>query len=69
LTEALRPLDEHARRFPRGRLEEERDALRIQTLARLGEGSRASELAREFSVRFPESPLLGAVRAANGAAP
>lgn len=66
LTEALRPLEEHARRFPRGRLEEERAALRIQTLARLGENRRAAELAREFSTQFPESPLLGAVRASIG---
>jgi hypothetical protein len=69
LSEALQPLEEHARRFPRGRLEEERAALRIQTLARLGASQRARDLAGEFAAKFPESPLLGSVRAAIGTAP
>jgi hypothetical protein len=68
-TAALQPLEEHARRFPKGRLEEERAALRIQTLSRLGEHQRAAELARDFSARFPESPLLDAVRSSIGGAP
>jgi hypothetical protein len=46
-TEALRVLDEHARKFPRGKLAQERRATRIQALCALGRTSEAeSELAR-----------------------
>jgi hypothetical protein len=55
---ALVPLAEHARRFPGGRLVEEREALRIQSLSKLGRIAEARQAAQAFRARFPRSVLL-----------
>jgi len=59
---AVRELDALARDFPNGVLGQERDALRIQALAALGEKDRARELGRSFLDRHPDSPHADAVR-------
>lgn len=51
-------IEEHARRFPTGRLTEEREALRIRVLRLRGETDRADEATRAFRSRFPKSLLL-----------
>jgi hypothetical protein len=58
---ALRRLDEHARRFPNARLEEEREALAIQALANAGQPDRARERAKAFRDRWPASLYRPAV--------
>ena len=58
---AIQLLAEHARRFRTGRLVEEREALRVKSLARLGRRSEARRAAAEFEANFPRSPLLPAV--------
>lgn len=63
LSGALALLAEHARRFPRGRLAEEREALRIRSLAGLGQTSAARGAATAFANRFPHSAMLPRVRA------
>jgi hypothetical protein len=54
---ALRFLDEHARRFRRGRLAEEREALRVRALVALRRGDEARCAAADFETHFPLSPL------------
>ncbi|WP_394834881.1 hypothetical protein LVJ94_51125 [Pendulispora rubella] len=61
---ALAPLREHAQRFPRGHLIEERDGLWVQALANAGETAAARTKAAEFRRRYPQSLLLPAVEAA-----
>ena len=56
---AVAPLLEHARRHPRGRLVEEREALLVQALARSGRAAEARESGARFQQRFPGS-LFGA---------
>jgi hypothetical protein len=58
---AMQLLADHARRFRRGRLVEEREALRVQALAGLGRRSDARRAAAQFEAKFPRSPLLPAV--------
>ena len=58
---AIELLADHARRFRTGRLVEEREALRIKTLAALGRRADARRVATEFEANFPRSPLLSAV--------
>ncbi len=58
---ALQLLGEHARRFKKGRLVEEREALRVKVLASLGRRGEARRAAAQFETRFPRSPLLPAV--------
>ena len=58
---ALRRLDEHARRFPKARLEEEREALAIQALANAGRPEDARVRARTFRERWPKSVYAAAV--------
>lgn len=60
---SLDALDRHAATFPRGRLAEERDALRVTALARLGRRDEARAAAATFATRYPKSPLLGVVKA------
>jgi outer membrane protein assembly factor BamD (BamD/ComL family) len=55
---ALGSLAEHARRFPTGRLIEEREALRIQSLSKLGRTAEARRAAKAFRARFPRSVLI-----------
>jgi hypothetical protein len=57
-------LDDHASRFPRGQLAEERDALRIQALAALGRRDEALGRAVRFRRAYPQSLLLPAIDAA-----
>jgi len=64
---ALRLLAEHARRFPSGRLAEEREALRVRALSSSGQGDAARRAAEAFAARFPRSVLLSRTLAAAGA--
>jgi len=58
---ALAPIGEHAHRFKDGRLAEEREALRVKSLAGLGRTDEARRAAKAFRARFPRSVLLPAV--------
>jgi hypothetical protein len=55
---ALLLLAEHGRRFPKGRLAEEREALRVRSLARAGRGDEARRALASFAKRFPHSAFL-----------
>jgi type IV secretory pathway VirB10-like protein len=55
---ALHLVTEHARRFPNGRLAEEREALRVKALSGSGRQKDADKAASSFSERFPRSALL-----------
>ena len=55
---ALAALSEHQRRFPAGRLVEEREALRVKALLGLGQSDEARRTAERFRARFPRSVLL-----------
>jgi hypothetical protein len=55
---ALAPTAAHAARFPRGVLAEERDALQIRALARLGRGDEARALLARMRAAHPDSFLL-----------
>ena len=55
---ALAVLSEHARRFRNGVLVEEREALRVKSLAGLGRREEAQRAAANFHARFPHSVLL-----------
>jgi hypothetical protein len=61
---ALALMEEHHRRFPEGRLAEEREALRVRALARSGRTSDARRAAAAFSVRFPRSIFLPRIKEA-----
>ena len=61
---ALTLLDDHSRRFPRGHLAEERDALRVRCLLGAGRGGEAHRAAVAFGIRFPRSVLLPRVDSA-----
>ena len=61
---ALRLLAEHARRFPKGRLAEEREALRVRALNSSGQSESARHAAHAFAARFPQSVLLSRTMAA-----
>lgn len=52
---ALAAIDEHAKRFPRGALAEERDALRIRAFLVAGKKGEARAAFVAFSKRFPSS--------------
>jgi len=55
---ALALVAEHGRRFPNGRLAEEREALRVRSLAGAGRADEAARAAAGFAARFPRSVLL-----------
>jgi hypothetical protein len=55
---ALVAIAEHVRRFRHGSLVEEREALRVKSLAGLGRHQDAQRAAGEFHARFPHSVLL-----------
>jgi hypothetical protein len=61
---ALRLLDEHARRFPQGELEQERELLRVTALCDAGDSTAAANAAAAFRLAFPGSPLLGHLESA-----
>jgi hypothetical protein len=56
--DALVLIAEHARRFPNGRLAEEREALRVRSLAGAGRGDEARRALAGFARHFPQSALL-----------
>jgi len=56
--DALMLVAEHARRFPHGRLAEEREALRVRLLAGANRGQEARHALAAFARRFPRSVLL-----------
>jgi TolA-binding protein len=58
LAGALALAAEHGRRFPNGRLAEEREALRVRSLAAAGRGTDARRAVAAFARRFPHSVLL-----------
>jgi hypothetical protein len=60
--DALVLVAEHARRFPNGRLAEEREALRVRSLAGAGRGDEARRVLATFARRFPRSALLARLR-------
>jgi hypothetical protein len=55
---ALTLVAEHARRFPKGHLAEQREALRVRSLVGSGRTEEAHRAAAAFAVRFPRSVLL-----------
>jgi hypothetical protein len=55
---ALAVIAEHVRRFRKGGLVEEREALRVKSLAGLGRHEEARRAAAEFHARFPDSVFL-----------
>ena len=55
---ALGVLSEHTRRFRNGALVEEREALRVKSLAGLGRQDEAQSAAAQFHARFPHSVFL-----------
>ena len=61
---AMRGLEEHAKKYGNGRLVEEREALRVRTLADSGRRDEALAAAARFRARWPGSVLLPAVEAA-----
>jgi hypothetical protein len=61
--DALRAVDEHARRFPQGRLAEEREMLAIQALLLVGNRSGAEQRAQRFHSSYPQSMYGAAVDA------
>jgi hypothetical protein len=58
LSYALTLVAQHGRRFPNGRLAEEREALRVRALANAGRTEEADRAARAFAARFPRSVFL-----------
>jgi hypothetical protein len=66
---ALESISEHERRFPAGRLREEREALRVKSLAGLGRGEDARAAAERFRSRYPRSVLSPGIEAATRRAP
>jgi hypothetical protein len=61
---ALVLVAEHARKFPSGRLAEEREALRVRSLARSGRRDEARRAGAAFAARFPRSVFLPRLAAA-----
>jgi len=51
-------VSEHTRRFPNGRLAEEREALHVKALVGAGRETEAHRAATAFASRFPRSALL-----------
>lgn len=60
---ALVLVSEHARRFPRGLLAEEREALRVRCLLAAGRSAEAQRAAADFLRRFPRSVLVPRIEA------
>jgi hypothetical protein len=57
-SDVLARVAEHGRKFPNGRLTEEREALRIRALAGAGREEEARRAATAFESRFPRSIML-----------
>jgi hypothetical protein len=56
-------LAQHGRRFAKGTLVPEAQAMRIETMARLGDTERAQELSERFLSTYPQHPLRERVSA------
>jgi hypothetical protein len=67
--DALETIERHARRFPDGRLAEERDSLWVQALVGAGRFDEARQRATRFRRDYPDSMLLPAVEAAERSIP
>jgi hypothetical protein len=65
---ALVFLEQHAKRFARGELTEEREAMRINVLVQLGRSEEAKTRGAAFATRFPNSIMGASVRSALKAA-
>jgi len=63
---ALSAATEHAKKFPRGALSEEREAIAVQALAAGGRKDEARARAERFKKAHPDSILLPAVLASGG---
>ncbi len=63
---ALTSVQSHRTDHPQGHLTEEREALAVQALAKLGRKKEAMNRAQRFEDRYPRSMMLPAVRAAAG---
>ena len=61
---ALALLAEHAQKFPSGALREDREALRVFALCRMGNAGAARTVADSFIRRAPQSPFADRVRGA-----
>jgi hypothetical protein len=61
---ALQALAAHERRFPEGRMLEQREALTIQALIQTGRRDEASRRAKRFRERFPGSLMLQVIQSA-----
>jgi len=61
---ALTLASEHARRFPRGTLAEEREGVRAVAQCQLAAPSARSTLLETFARRYPSSPYAARVKAA-----
>jgi hypothetical protein len=66
---ALRAAEEHGRKFPRGILAEEREAMTIQALRLLHRDDEAEARLQRFRGRFPSSLMRPALEAADGGPP
>jgi len=64
--DAIQAAQEHARRWPRGYLAEEREVVLIQALVAAGRTVEAEQRATRFHRSFPRSMLAPAVDAAIG---
>jgi TolA-binding protein len=58
---ALQALREHARRFPRGELAEERQVLMIRALRAAGQDEAAEKVSKDFKSKFPSSLDQGTI--------
>jgi hypothetical protein len=65
---ALTLIAEHARRFSHGHLAEQREALRVRSLAGSGHADEAHRAAAAFAIQFPRSVLLPRVAGGSEAA-
>jgi hypothetical protein len=59
---ALELLKNLERQVPHGMMQEERDALKIEALYRIGQRGTAERLVTEFRRRYPESPFFSSER-------
>jgi hypothetical protein len=59
---AFRQLDEARRQFPNGVVRQEREALVVEALVRLGRKDEATRAARRFIREFPGSPFVARVK-------
>jgi hypothetical protein len=61
---ALEATNRHAREFPRGQMTEEREAIAVQALAKLGRKEEAAARGARFKERYPGSVLTPVIDAA-----